>query len=92
MAGDTRAASVEDQVVAFVSSFFRLQPGDVSTSSQLVYDLGADSSDLLDLSIQLSQWFDCELDSRRVANLVCVADLCRAVELGLVEKICSCQR
>jgi acyl carrier protein len=72
------------QVLALIAQHFLLPLESVHLDSQLVYDLGADSSDLLDLSIQLSERFDCDLDTGRLARVTRVADYCRLVEAALV--------
>jgi acyl carrier protein len=74
----------ETQVLALIAQHFLLPLESVHLDSQLVYDLGADSSDLLDLSIQLSERFDCDLDTGRLARVTRVADYCRLVEAALV--------
>lgn len=77
------AEDLEQQVLAFVCAHFRLPAGSVTPRDRLVYDLGADSSDVLDLSLRLSAHFACDLDTERIAALVSVADICLTVRLAL---------
>lgn len=69
------AAGLDDQVIALVAAHFRVPAESVKAQSSLVYDLGADSSDVLDLCIQLSDRYDVELDTRLIARVRTVGDM-----------------
>lgn len=73
-------ALLDQQVIALIAAHFRLEAQEVTASSSMVYDLGADSSDLLEVSIQLSEVFDCDLDTQRLGRVVTVADFCALVQ------------
>jgi acyl carrier protein len=65
---------------SLIADHFHIPVDSVQLTSSLVYDLGADSSDVLDLCVQLSDKYDCELDSTELAGIRTVVDLCKLVE------------
>nr|WP_238935119.1 acyl carrier protein [Pseudomonas typographi] len=72
----------EPAVYAIIAGHFRVPLDTVAASTRLVYDLGADSSELLELCVLLSEQYRCELDTDLVGRLRTAGDvyqmLCQA--------------
>jgi acyl carrier protein len=68
------------EIVQRIAEHFQVSEQWIELQSSLVYDLGADSSDLLALCIRLSDLYGCELDTYQMVHLRTVGDLCTLVE------------
>lgn len=77
---------IEQQVREVAHHLFKVPLAQVRTGSQLVYDLGADSSDLLELSLQLSEHFGCDLDTERLGHVQTLGDYCTIIHHALVAR------
>ena len=70
----------QSDIVERIAEHFQVRAQWLELQSSLVYDLGADSSDLLALCIRLSDLYDCELDTYQMVHVRTVGDLCTLVE------------
>lgn len=74
--------SVEDQVRAIVIDQLTgvQNETDVTLSSDLVRDLGADSLDIVEIVMNVEEAFELEIASEKAYQLKTVGELCRYVE------------
>jgi acyl carrier protein len=66
-------------ILTRIAQHFRLPVEAVQFESSLVYDLGADSSDVLDLCIQVSDHYGCDLNTEQITRLRTVGDFYQLV-------------
>ncbi|MBF7141019.1 acyl carrier protein [Pseudomonas sp. LY10J] len=73
-------------VFALIARHYAVPLESIGPGTRLVYDLGSDSSDLVELCIILSEHFACELDTHRMATLNTAGDVFKMVCLSISDR------
>ena len=71
---------VFEKVRAILCEQFELEEDRVTMDSSLIGDLGADSLDVIDLSMSIEDAFDIEVPDEEIENFKTVGDIVRFVE------------
>lgn len=75
------AVARQEAVIGLIADYFLLDKAKVGLHSRLVEDLGADSLEILEITLTLNERFDIELPEEELAAVRTVGDLFRMVEL-----------
>ncbi|MDX1458825.1 MAG: acyl carrier protein [Marinobacter sp.] len=70
----------QQHVIEVIAEHLAVAPDSLSPSSRLVEDLGADSLDLVELTMTLEERFGLEVSDDQADQLATVADVIRFVE------------
>ena len=71
---------VFEKIRAILCEQFELEEDRVTMDSSLIGDLGADSLDVIDLSMSIEDAFDIEVPDDEIENFKTVGDIVRFVE------------
>lgn len=71
---------VFEKVAAILAEQLDVSAEDITVSTDLVNDLGADSLDIVDIVMTLEDEFDLEIPDEDVENVVTVGDIVRYLE------------
>ncbi len=71
---------VFEKVREILCEQFKLEENRVTMESSLIGDLGADSLDVIDLSMSIEDAFDIEVPDEEIENFKTVGDIVRFVE------------
>ena len=71
---------VIDKVIAILCEQFELDENDITEDTSLVDDLGADSMDILDITMALEEEFDIEIPDEEAEELKTVRDIVNYIE------------
>lgn len=64
-----------DKVIAMLSDYTEMEPGDISRSASLVGDLGLSSLDIINLAVLLEEEFGIEIPDRKASEFATVGDV-----------------
>ncbi len=73
-------AQAKNEITLLIADYFLLSPSSVQLDSYLVEDLGADSLEILEITLALNDRFAIELPENQLSSARTVGDLCRMVE------------
>lgn len=71
---------VFDKVKELISEQLDVKADDITEASNIQYDLGADSLDVVDLVMALEDEFDVEIPEDQVENIKTVGDIVKFIE------------
>jgi len=73
-------SSIYLQVVQYIADCLRRDCAELTLDARLVEDLGADSLEILEITLGLNELFGIELPAEGVANVRTVGGFCRLVQ------------
>lgn len=73
-------SSIEERMISIVADRLSVNPAQVVPGARLVEDLGADSLDLVELTMTLEEAFELTVEDDQTDQLRTVADLIRFVQ------------
>ena len=77
-----------EKLCALIAEQFGVEPDSVTADTAFVDDLGADSVDLVDLSMALEEEFGMEeMDSEDIESIVTVGDLHKYMQVANCDKV-----
>lgn len=73
-------ATITERVTALIATQLSIKPETIHPGSSLIDDLGADSLDVVELTMGLEESFDLTIQDDQAEQLLTVADVVRFVE------------
>lgn len=78
-------ATIQDKVRSIIASKLSIEESEITPEKSLVNDLGADSLDVVELSMELEREFNLKFEDSDTEKIQSVADLYNLIE-GYVNK------
>ncbi|MCH8498161.1 MAG: acyl carrier protein [Marinobacter sp.] len=73
-------ATLEQRLVAFIADQLGISADQINAESRIVEDLGADSLDLVELTMAMEEAFNITIEDDQADQLTTVADMIRFLE------------
>lgn len=73
-------SATQAQILTLIAHYFLLNLQSVEMDSRLVEDLGADSLEILEITLALNDYFGIELPEAELSSVRTTGDLCRWVD------------
>jgi len=78
--------NIEEIVREIIAQQLRINPGEISNSSLLVEELGADSLDMVELMVKFVQEFDIDIDDESIRSVRTFGDIVNALKKEILKK------
>lgn len=73
-------ATLEQRLIAFIAEQLGISADQINTESRIVEDLGADSLDLVELTMAMEEAFNITIEDDQADQLTTVAEMIRFLE------------
>jgi acyl carrier protein len=71
--------TIEDRVKDIIVDVLRVKPEDVTPTTHLMKDLGADSLDTLDVALLIEKTFDMKISDDSITNYLTFGDIVKGI-------------
>ena len=78
--------SIEDRVKDILVDVLRVKPEDVTPTTHLMKDLGADSLDTLDVALLIEKTFDMKIADEAIPNYLTFGDIVKGIREYVVAR------
>lgn len=86
MCNKVKDKNIEEIVREIIAQQLRINPGEISNSSLLVEELGADSLDMVELMVKFVQEFDIDIDDESIRDIRTFGDIVNALKKEILKK------